>query len=68
MKKPYKLSCMDWNSRHVRFALYDPFGANCGEISVLSGDVQNFISNSWSGDVLWNGKSPVTEQILVKPK
>jgi len=54
----YKLNCTSWNGQHVRFTVFDPKGANCGEICVLTGDVFNFIRSSWRGDVFWNGLMP----------
>ena len=39
---------------HTHFAVYDGTGANCGNITVLTSDVNNFIAHSWNGNVDWN--------------
>lgn len=56
--KRYKLDCLEWNNRHVRFNVFDPSGANCGTLHVLAHDAINFVKHSWKGDIFWNGKMP----------
>lgn len=59
MRKKYKLNCLEWNSRHVTFDVFDPLGVKCGTLKVLSSDAVNFVQNSWKGDIFWNGKMPL---------
>lgn len=54
----YKLDCIEWNVKHVKFRVFDPAGANCGFLTIESSDVINFVQNSWNGDVFWNGFGP----------
>jgi hypothetical protein len=54
----YKLTCTSWNTAHVKFNLFDPTGANCGNLCIHALDVVNFLQNSWRGDILWNGNMP----------
>ena len=54
----YKIDCLEWNPQHVRFNVFDPFGANCGVLTILAKDVKNFVTHSWKGDIFWNGKMP----------
>jgi hypothetical protein len=56
--KHYKLTCLNWNTMHIRFAVFDPIGANCGEITILASDAVNFLQNAWKGDIFWDGKIP----------
>jgi hypothetical protein len=58
MENQYKIHCIEWNPRHVKFDVYDPPGANCGTLTILTDDVLNFITNSWNGDIFWHGKMP----------
>ncbi len=53
MDGKYKLECKKADPTHVKFAVYDPVGANCGTISVLTSDVRNFVARSWNGNVDW---------------
>jgi hypothetical protein len=57
--KRFKLVCTDWNEAHVRFRVFDPAGATVGTLTLLTGDVLGFVSETWNGDVLWNGKCPL---------
>jgi len=41
----YKIDCLEWNPQHVRFNVFDPFGANCGVLTILAKDVKNFVTN-----------------------
>ncbi len=61
--KKFTLSCLSTNPTHTKFQIYDPHGANCGEITVLSEDAEKFVAFNWSGTVLWNGKQPVKKEI-----
>lgn len=54
----YKLTCFEWNFGHVKFNLFDPTGANCGQITVCALDMINFLQNSWKGNIDWDGKMP----------
>lgn len=54
----YRLRCQDWNPTHVRFAVFDPKGANCGELCVEASDVFRFLRTAWNGDLYWNGHLP----------
>ena len=56
--RKYKLSCISWNARHVAFAVFDARGANCGQVTVLTDDVADFVRYSWNGDIHWNGLVP----------
>jgi len=58
MRKQYKLDCMEWNPRHVKFNVFDPTGANCGILTILTDDALNFVKYSWNGDISWHGKGP----------
>ena len=58
MRKQYRLDCLEWNPRHVKFNVFDPFGVNCGTLAVLAEDVLNFAKYSWRGDIFWNGRMP----------
>lgn len=49
------LDCMESNERHTKFRLFDPQGANCGTLCIITTDVPEFIANKWNGDVQWNG-------------
>lgn len=62
MDRKYRLECKHIDLMHTRFALYDPTGANCGNIIVLTSDARNFISRNWNGNVDWNDKD--TEHII----
>lgn len=64
--KPYKLSCREWNPYHVKFNVFDPTGANCGELTVLASDVENFVQHSWRGNIFWNGLMPVALSHLIE--
>jgi hypothetical protein len=67
MRTPYKLYCVESNVMHVRFNLFDPKGANCGSLCVLTEDVENFLMNSWKGSINWDGKIPERLISLGKP-
>lgn len=54
----FKLSCSEWNVKHVKFNLFDPHGANCGKIVILTEDVLQFAKYSWNGNIAWNGRFP----------
>jgi hypothetical protein len=54
----YKLTCTSWNTAHVKFNLFDPTGANCGQICIHALDLINFLQNSWKGEIFWNGNMP----------
>jgi len=54
----FKLSCLETNSRHTKFNVFDRRGANCGTIVILTDDVVEFVSKNWNGDVWWNGHLP----------
>ena len=56
--KQFKLSCREWNRSHVHFTVFDPVGANCGNITVRTEDALMFVSHSWDGIVEWNGRAP----------
>lgn len=56
--KPFKLSCVESNERHTIFNVFDPKGANCGRLTILTEDVINFLQHSWNGNIFWNGKMP----------
>lgn len=53
----YRLSCTDFNDAHVKFALFDRTGANCGHVTVLRADVYRFLGEAWLGNVDWNSKN-----------
>jgi hypothetical protein len=56
----FKLSCIEWNSVHVKFNLFDPSGANCGQVCIRTEDVEKFIGKrNWVGTVAWNGLYPI---------
>lgn len=57
-KGRYCIVCREWNDRHVKFALFDGAGANCGFVTVLSSDVFRFIQTAWHGDIFWENKVP----------
>jgi len=54
----FKLSCVEWNGRHVKFNVFDPYGANCGQLTLLATDIVVFIQQVWKGSVFWNGLMP----------
>ena len=55
----FKLSCTSWNDAHVKFNLFDPAGASCGQICIRTEDVEKFIhSRNWAGTIQWNGLYP----------
>ncbi len=56
--KKYKIDCLEWNLKHVKFIVFDPFGANCGMLTISVDDVINFVRNSWNGNIFWNNKIP----------
>jgi len=56
--RKYKINCTEWNSRHVKFNVFDPAGANCGRLTIATGDTRNFVKYSWNGYVSWEGKFP----------
>jgi len=56
--KYYKLSCKETNPRHTTFGVYDPHGAYCGTLTLLTADVRIFVQESWSGIIFWNGLTP----------
>jgi hypothetical protein len=58
MGNQYKIDCIEWNPRHVKFNVFDPTGANCGVLTILADDVLNFVKNSWNGNIFWHGKMP----------
>jgi len=58
MRKQYKLNCIEWNLRHVKFNVFDPIGANCGVLTISADDIINFVKYSWNGDIFWHGKMP----------
>ncbi len=58
MRKKFKLRCDSTNSMHTRFTMFDQVGANCGNITVRTADVLDFIAHDWAGDVDWNGNLP----------
>ena len=59
--KPYKLHCTGSNSRHTQFQVFDPKGANCGTLTVLTSEAMDFVKFSWTGEVFWNGLRPTPE-------
>jgi len=57
--KRFILRCNDWNHQHVKFALFDWTGVNCGFITIATKDVLLFINRqNWNGVVDWNDKLP----------
>jgi hypothetical protein len=55
----FKLSCISWDEVHVKFNLFDPAGANCGQICIRTADVEAFIGRrNWQGMIQWNGLIP----------
>lgn len=62
MRKGFKLVCQDWGNTHARFILFDPVGANCGTIILLTGDALDFVKYDWNGSVFWNGKGPLVAE------
>jgi hypothetical protein len=58
--KRFKLVSVEINDQHTKFSLFDPAGANCGFITILSEDVPDFISQwNWNGTLEWkNGLAP----------
>jgi len=56
MRKSFLLRCEQSNPQHTQFSLFDPQGANCGTITVLTSAVDGFIRYDWNGNVDWNGK------------
>ena len=63
MRKGFKLVCQDWGNTHARFILFDPVGANCGTIVLLTGDALDFVKYDWNGSVFWNGKGPALDTV-----
>lgn len=61
----FSLDCVDWNSQHVKFRVFDRRGANCGEITILTEDVVEFVRDTWCGNVQWNGKLPDNMEVKV---
>jgi hypothetical protein len=56
--KPFTLTCLESNTRHTKFNVFDPTGANCGTLTILTDDVVGFIQRSWKGNINWDGKMP----------
>lgn len=54
----FRISCIETNQRHTKFTLYDPHGANCGVITILTDDVRLFLQRSWNGDIFWHDHIP----------
>lgn len=52
----FKLSCVEVNGKHTKFNIYDPAGANCGQITVNTKDVICLVRDTWRGNVDWNYK------------
>lgn len=52
----WKLDCLHVNPAHCVFRIFDPHGANCGQVTLNCADVPDFISDVWRGSVNWNGK------------
>lgn len=52
----FKITCVETNSQHTHFNVFDPHGANCGLLTFLTKDAEAFIKYSWNGDVDWDGK------------
>lgn len=54
----WKLNCVSVNPIHTRFVVFDPHGAWCGEITLLTSDVLDFAQHVWNGVVNWNDHDP----------
>lgn len=53
MRKQFKLRCDSSNSKHTRFTMFDPAGANCGSICINTCDVVPFMGQDWNGEIDW---------------
>lgn len=63
MKHKFKLDCFESNGFHTRFKVFDPRGANCGELCILTQDAASFVADNWNGLVFWNGHEPKKKQV-----
>lgn len=54
----FYLRCEYWNESHISFTVFDYSGANCGHVTIRTGDVENFVNYSWNGNINWNDKLP----------
>ena len=60
MRKNHKfeLVCLESNHKHTRFALFDPIGANCGQLAIRTEDLIPFAVQNWNGTVDYRGLIP----------
>lgn len=58
--KSFKISCIESNPKHTKFNIFDSHGANCGTITILTSEVEDFVDSrfNWAGSIDWNGKIP----------
>ncbi len=56
--KKYRLDAIQLTPSHATFTVFDPWGANCGALTILRSDVMNFISHAWKGDIAWRNIDP----------
>lgn len=52
----FKLSCVSVNEHHTVFNIFDPAGANCGQITVNTTDVIALVRDTWRGNIDWNNR------------
>ena len=60
----FKLKCIATDVQTTTFIVQTPAGNRCGEISVSTDLVVNFIGETWNGEVNWNGMIPKSVEKL----
>ena len=64
--KKFKLTCTFSNPGHTRFTLFDYEGANCGQLTLRTKDVDYFL-DAWLGDIDWNGHHYINPESDTQP-